>query len=398
MRYSENLNLKIPEKTDHAKVEDISENFEVLDESIAGSTNRVTVLSSSDGEFYTAEVPGVKALVAGLRIYAVPEIGSINSNVHLDVNGLGSVPVMMRGSADTGSTFVPTFGGWLAQGAPVQLTYNGSVFVAEFMKTAAQDLDGVLPVEKGGHGGKTAAEARSNLGITPENIGAQKTVVGAASTVTSANLTAQRALVSNASGKISASSVTTEELSKLSGIDTNIKEKLDGKAEKQHSHSAGDITSGVMPVANGGTGRGSVKTGRFLVGDGTNALAEKSPAEVLTLIGAAANIHTHAVSDVIGAARIQHIYYTGTGTYGSNFPTKVTFEFTPMFVLIYSSYASRISTIIFGETSTVFLYANVTDAACPLSYGLNSMEWYNLKNSAQQFNSKGETYYCIAIG
>lgn len=54
-----------------------------------------------------------------------------------------------------------------------------------------------------------------------------------------------------------------------------------------HKHDAGDITSGVLGVPHGGTGKESVTAGSFLVGNGTGAMVEKTPAEVLADIGAA---------------------------------------------------------------------------------------------------------------
>ena len=59
----------------------------------------------------------------------------------------------------------------------------------------------------------------------------QSTITGAASTVTSSNLTANRVLVSNASGKITAhSSVISTELGYLDGVTSNIQVQLNNKA------------------------------------------------------------------------------------------------------------------------------------------------------------------------
>ncbi len=58
----------------------------------------------------------------------------------------------------------------------------------------------------------------------------QDTIVGGASTVVDDNLTVNRTLVSNGSGKIATSEVTSTELGYLSGVKSNIQEQLDGKA------------------------------------------------------------------------------------------------------------------------------------------------------------------------
>lgn len=71
-----------------------------------------------------------------------------------------------------------------------------------------------------------------------------------------------------------------------------------GAAAESHSHAASDITSGTLAVARGGTGKESVTSGSYLVGNGTSAMTEKTPAQVLSDIGAAAESHSHAASDV----------------------------------------------------------------------------------------------------
>ncbi len=61
--------------------------------------------------------------------------------------------------------------------------------------------------------------------------GKQATITGGASTITSSNLTASRALVSDASGKVAVSAVTSTELGYLDGVTSNVQTQLDGKQE-----------------------------------------------------------------------------------------------------------------------------------------------------------------------
>lgn len=56
--------------------------------------------------------------------------------------------------------------------------------------------------------------------------GKQATVTGGASTITSSNLTASRALVSNGSGKVAVSAVTSTELGYLDGVTSNIQTQI----------------------------------------------------------------------------------------------------------------------------------------------------------------------------
>ena len=90
----------------------------------------------------------------------------------------------------------------------------------------------------------------------------QATITGAATTVVSDNLDANKVAISDASGKLAASTVTTTELGHLSGVTAAIQTQIDGKSDAGHKHAAGDITSGTLsssrlptvPISKGGTG------------------------------------------------------------------------------------------------------------------------------------------------
>lgn len=71
--------------------------------------------------------------------------------------------------------------------------------------------------------------------------GKQSTITGGASTITSSNLTANRALISNASGKAAVSAVTSTELGYLDGVTSSVQTQLNGK---QPSITASGILKG----------------------------------------------------------------------------------------------------------------------------------------------------------
>jgi len=76
--------------------------------------------------------------------------------------------------------------------------------------------------------------------------GKQATITGAASSITSSNLTALRSLYSDASGKVAASSITATELSYLSGVTSAIQTQLDGKLS-----TGGGTLTGSLNVGSG---------------------------------------------------------------------------------------------------------------------------------------------------
>jgi len=81
-----------------------------------------------------------------------------------------------------------------------------------------------IAVARGGTGATDAAGARTNLG-------AQATITGAATSITSSNLTVSRALVSDGGGKVAVSAVTSGELGYLSGVTSAIQTQLNNRIQ-----------------------------------------------------------------------------------------------------------------------------------------------------------------------
>lgn len=102
-----------------------------------------------------------------------------------------------------------------------------------------------------------------------------------------------------------------------------------------HNHAAGDINSGILGVARGGTGKGSFDANRLLYASAADVLAQlgfpatagsvlrqgtsgapywTSPDELLAALG------------LTGAAKIATGSYVGTGTYGASNPCSLTFK------------------------------------------------------------------------
>ena len=79
----------------------------------------------------------------------------------------------------------------------------------------------------------------------------QDTITGAATTITSSNLTASRALISDASGKVATNATTSTELGYLSGVTSNIQTQLDGKTSVARSFMA--VNQNATVVGSGTT-------------------------------------------------------------------------------------------------------------------------------------------------
>ena len=88
----------------------------------------------------------------------------------------------------------------------------------------------------------------------------QNNITGGASSITSVNLGANKALVSNASGKVATSNVTSTELSYLSGVTSNIQEQIDSKVQTSV------LPSDDLPKADSGSGNAG-KSEKYSRGD-----------------------------------------------------------------------------------------------------------------------------------
>ena len=80
--------------------------------------------------------------------------------------------------------------------------------------------------------------------------GKQNTITGGASTITSSNLTANRALVSNASGKVAASSITSTQLGYLSGVTSNIQTQLNNLNNSINNKTQFTFTNSIGTLRN----------------------------------------------------------------------------------------------------------------------------------------------------
>ena len=190
---------------------------------------------------------------------------------------------------EQGSRVIPIFGQSLSastihQPMDTSGTSEGTTISLTPSKTVITDANGQLTTSA-----TTSTELATLSGVTSaiqtQINGKQATITGAASSITTSNLTASRALQSDGSGKVGVSSVTSTELSTLSGVTSALQTQLNGKAASSHTHTTSQITdflNKVYPVGSiylsatstspatlfGGTW--SQLQNRFLVGVGTS--------------------------------------------------------------------------------------------------------------------------------
>ena len=105
-------------------------------------------------------------------------------------------------------------------------------------------ISGTLPIANGGTGAITAPLALTALG-------AQAAITGGATTITTADLTASRALSSDASGKVAVATTTLAELNFVNGVTSAIQTQIDAKAPSASPTLTSLTTSGTITIGGG---------------------------------------------------------------------------------------------------------------------------------------------------
>ena len=158
-------------------------------------------------------------------------------------------------------------------------------------------------------------------GVTNTTLaGKQDTITGAASTITTSNLTASRVLVSNTSGKVAVSTVTSTQLGYVAGVTSAIQTQLNSKAPINSPSLTGTPLS---PTAVANTSTTQIATTAYVVGQAatSNPLMDGTVA-IGTSLRYARQDHKHPSDtsklDIVGGTitgdlRInQSLYVTGT--------------------------------------------------------------------------------------
>ena len=158
----------------------------------------VVAATSGDGVAYSATVPGVSELYAGLEVTIIPNIPSTSTAITLDINGLGAKFVRLPLTTNTAILGQPDNESFFVDNRPVKMIYDpeyagkGSWVVVGRQLQSANDLYGTVPVQKGGWNVDTnttdedKAEALENLlkiGVAPGGYG----LGGSAHVVTDCN-------------------------------------------------------------------------------------------------------------------------------------------------------------------------------------------------------------------
>ncbi len=94
--------------------------------------------------------------------------------------------------------------------------------------------------------------------------------------------------------------------------------------------------------------------------------------------------------------RIEYGSYQGTGTYGAEAPSTLTFAFEPRVLFIFRESTTAIISNFGGEAITTASSSPVKALSASLSN--TTLSWWSTASAANQMNASGYTYYYFAIG
>ena len=95
-------------------------------------------------------------------------------------------------------------------------------------------------------------------------------------------------------------------------------------------------------------------------------------------------------------ARMQVVSYVGTGTYGSDHPNSLTFNFVPKVVMIRCDGDSNFFDAIYGVRQVVTEISS--GRYVTVKWSKKTLSWYSADDQWTQMNNARDKYYAIAIG
>jgi hypothetical protein len=155
--------------------------------------------------------------------------GSVSNTEFQYLNGVTSaIQTQLDGKVDENAA--------ITGATKTKITYDAKGLVTAGDELAATDLPSGIDAAKIANGTISNTEFQYLNGVT-DNIqtqfsGKQAIITGAATTIDTEDLTASRALVSDGSGKVAVSSVTSTELGYVSGVTSSVQTQVDSKTAK----------------------------------------------------------------------------------------------------------------------------------------------------------------------
>lgn len=270
--YIDNLDITISGAASTIKDDDLTQNRAVIsnaDGKIAVSEVTSTELGYLDGVTSAIQTQINNKVTKNDNITAATKC-----KITYDAKGLVTAGADLAASdiPDLSATYIATTQKGVANGVAT-LDANTLVPAAQ-LPAATTTTKGAVIVDS--TISSSSNNPVQNSAISTALNGKQATITGGASTITTSDLTASRALISNASGKVAVSDITSTELGYLDGVTSNIQDQIDNLEARGRFLSLWNGATG-LPETNPGALPFEYKTGDYYIVDNTSSTTNYRP-------------------------------------------------------------------------------------------------------------------------
>ncbi len=258
------------------------------------------------------------------------------------------------------------------------------VFTDESLETFVDEIKSYVDDAVSTKANSSHSHTISNVANLQSSLDAkQATITGGASTITSSNLTANRALVSNGSGKVAVSAVTSTELGYLDGVTSAIQSQIDGKSSTSHTHNYAGSSS------VGGSATSAVKLDTSTAGDANTPVyfTGGKPVACTSLDLNTSGSSASCTGNSATATKLQtaRTIGLGTGVTGTATSFNGTANITIPVTDVKETYLSWGGKNISGGVSLI-------DAACSNIHSANRFAFAKAAGITIEYSTNGSTY------
>lgn len=218
----------------------IISNIDGLQDQLDSKVNSITGKGLSTNDYTTKEKTKLSGIAEGADVSTIKSISKNGTALSIDSNKNVNIEVPTKVSQLSNDSGYLTEHQNISGKADKATTLSGYGITDAYTQTQVDDKLSAKANKASTLAGYGITDAKISSGtitlgsnsITPvtDISGKQDKITGAATTITSSNLTTNRALISNGSGKVAVSDVTSTQLGYLNSVTGNVQSQLNAKA------------------------------------------------------------------------------------------------------------------------------------------------------------------------
>lgn len=285
----------------------VNAKFDEIEASIAGKVDIVSGKGLSTNDYTTNEKNKLSGIAVGADVSTIKSISKNGTALSIDSNKNVNIEVPTKVSQLSNDSGYLTEHQNISGKADKATTLSGYGITDAYTQTEINDKLSVKADKASTLAGYGITDAKISSGtitlgsnsITPvtDISGKQDTITGAATTITSSNLTTNRALISNGSGKVAVSDVTSTQLGYLNSVTSNVQSQLNAKAPLASPALSGTPTA---PTADASVNNTQIATTAYVTTAINNVLNASNAMVFKGTIGTSGSVTSLPASHQVG--------------------------------------------------------------------------------------------------